>query len=516
MKAYAVLSGGGVKGAALAGCLAAAEGRDIQWVGCAGTSAGALVAALASVGFRGAEIAERFKTDLHPRALIEDRGAQLDQLVRLRRRVRPLVSGNLVNRGRALLSLSRNAVLRAIGTYYGVYDGTFLERAIRSMLESGPLVAGKRSETFQDLIGASCPPLKVVASNITASRAVVFPDDEQMPVASAVRASMGYPFVYRPMRTARDELFVDGGVASNLPCFVFAKEHELTRHPILAFGLVAAPAAASPKYDALSYAEELLDTALAASDQLFVEIVPGVHYIQVPVPAGIGTFNIDVSSADIQAMFNAGYVAANHFFNTYEPLRRAAVAGHKLQLQLQNVYGDPKLFQPALWGLQQMIEQRTKAREVRVHLMLPTGRADRSRIVVYHFGFRAEDNDRDLELEEFGGCTGEANKNRVPAIADLVDAQKSYPRRWGMTQSQQARVAADRKSMLSVPLFRESASAPRDTWPVAGILSVDSSTPLAATGWVQEGAPSSNGPAVTTDVIDIVTGWATVCARLLR
>jgi NTE family protein len=514
MKAYAVLSGGGVKGAALAGCLAAAEERDIEWVGCAGTSAGALVAALASVGFRGAAIAEKLKTDLHPRALIDDRGAQLDEVVKLRTQVRPLVTGNLIDRARALLALSRNAVLKSIGTDYGVYDGAFLEQAVGAMIRTGPLVAGKPSAAFQDLMTAACPQLKVVASNITTNRAVVFPDDAQMTVASAVRVSMGYPFVYRPMKTGQNELLVDGGVASNLPCFVFAREHELTRHPIFAFGLVSAPAKASDTYDAMNYAEELLDTALAASDQLFVEIVPGVHYIRVPVPAGIGTFNIDVRSGDIDAMFNAGYVAATQFFNAYEPLRRAAVAGHKLQLQLQNVYGDPKLFQPALWGLQQMIQQLTRARQVRVHIMLPTGRADRSRIVAYHFGFRPEDNDRDLELEEFAGCTGEANKNRLPAIADLVDAQDSYPR-WGMTQPQQARVAPDRKSMLSVPIFRDSQTAPREAWPVVGTLSLDSSTPLPETAWIQQlGAESV--PAVATEVIEIVTAWARVFARLLR
>ncbi len=513
MKAYAVLSGGGVKGAALAGCLAAAGERDIEWVGCAGTSAGALIAALASVGFGGAAIGEKLKTDLHPRALVDDRGAQLDEVVKLRAQVRPLVTGNLFDRGRALVALSRNAVLKAIGTDYGVYDGAYLEKAVGAMIRTGPLVAGKPSDTFQDLIAAACPQLKVVASNISTNRAVVFPDDAQMAVASAVRVSMGYPFVYRPMKTDQNQLLVDGGVASNLPCFVFAREHELTRHPIFAFGLVSAPAAAPDNYDALNYAEELLDTALAASDQLFVEIVPGVHYIRVPVPAGIGTFNIDVRSGDIDAMFNAGYVAATQFFNAYEPLRRAAVAGHKLQLQLQNVYGDPKLFQPALWGLQQMIQQRTQAQEVRVHLMLPTGRADRSRIVVYHFGFRPEDNDRDLELEEFAGCTGEANKNRLPAIADLVDAHQNYPR-WGMAQPQQARVAPDRKSMLSVPVFRDSQSAPREAWPVVGILSVDSSTPLPETGWVQA-LGVERAPAVTTEVIDILTTFARVCARLL-
>jgi NTE family protein len=182
MKAYVVLSGGGVKGAALAGCLAAAEGRGIEWAGCAGTSAGALVAALASVGFGGQVISDKLKTDLNPRAMIEDQGTQLDELMKLRAKVRPLVSGNFASRGTALFSLSRSALLNSIGTHFGVYDGAYLEQAISSIVRTGPRVAGRPSETFEDLSNAGCPPLKVVASNVAAARAVVIPDDLQMGV----------------------------------------------------------------------------------------------------------------------------------------------------------------------------------------------------------------------------------------------------------------------------------------------------------------------------------------------
>lgn len=51
MKAYAILDGGGVKGAALAGALAAAEHNGIEFAGFGGTSAGAIVALLACVGY---------------------------------------------------------------------------------------------------------------------------------------------------------------------------------------------------------------------------------------------------------------------------------------------------------------------------------------------------------------------------------------------------------------------------------------------------------------------------------
>jgi len=50
MKAYAILDGGGIKGAALAGCLAAAEELRIEFAGYGRTSAGCIVALLASLG----------------------------------------------------------------------------------------------------------------------------------------------------------------------------------------------------------------------------------------------------------------------------------------------------------------------------------------------------------------------------------------------------------------------------------------------------------------------------------
>src|SRR6266508_3278438 len=55
-RAYAILAGGGVKGVALVGCLAAAQEFGFKFEGYAGTSAGSIVSLLASVGYTGAEI----------------------------------------------------------------------------------------------------------------------------------------------------------------------------------------------------------------------------------------------------------------------------------------------------------------------------------------------------------------------------------------------------------------------------------------------------------------------------
>ena len=56
LRADAVFEGGGVKGIGLVGAVAVAEERGYQWVNIAGTSAGAIVAALLAVGYSVAEI----------------------------------------------------------------------------------------------------------------------------------------------------------------------------------------------------------------------------------------------------------------------------------------------------------------------------------------------------------------------------------------------------------------------------------------------------------------------------
>ena len=56
--ADAVFEGGGVKGIGLVGAVAVAEEKGYQWVNVAGTSAGAIVAALVAAGYTAAEMKE--------------------------------------------------------------------------------------------------------------------------------------------------------------------------------------------------------------------------------------------------------------------------------------------------------------------------------------------------------------------------------------------------------------------------------------------------------------------------
>ena len=73
LKAFGIFEGGGAKGLAHVGALRALEEKNVDFVGIAGTSAGAIVAALVGVGYRSHQMFnphsdERigvFDTDLH-------------------------------------------------------------------------------------------------------------------------------------------------------------------------------------------------------------------------------------------------------------------------------------------------------------------------------------------------------------------------------------------------------------------------------------------------------------------
>jgi hypothetical protein len=307
----------------------------------------------------------------------------------------------------------------------------------------------------------------------------------------------------------------DGGLSSNLPTFLFASEHELTQYPILAFDLVANPEKHGGSL--VQLLGDVLGTALEAADEIIHNLGPGVVRISIPVPATISTLKFDLTPQEIDELFSAGLNATSQFLGAWPRMRLARKAGEAIQRQLWTIYGDRKLFAAPLFAVANMIESRTAARNVRSHVMLNTGRSTNSRIVTYAYGFRSDDGDADLELEEFGGCSGRAIKDKKPMVADLLDAKSSFAEHWGMTAIQQGKVANDRKSMMSFPILalsRDESIRP-EALPVIGVLSVDSSTALEETGWFQQNAPPHEGR-LHGDVLDIMKSWSDVISKLLR
>lgn len=520
MKAYVILDGGGVKGAALAGCLAAAEDQGVEIIGYAGTSAGAIVATLAVVGYSGREILELMKTTAHPKSVLDDSGSLLVQARHLGEHCIKTVNcdKSTILKAISLWGVHKQQPFQLLLRETGLYRGQKLREVLIHLITTRQPSLGKTGDvTFADLQNAGCHPLKIVASDLSNRKAAVFSSNDTqygMSVIEAVRASSCYPYLFQPVQLADGRRLADGGLSSNLPMFLFAEEHRLTQHPILAFDLVSQRCERDHTF--MTYSNDLLAAALEASDDLMVDLVPGVERIPVPVPPEIGTLKFDLSDAEVDALFDRGYDETVAFLRGYSRFQNTKRAGEEVQKQLWAVHGDRKLFEPVLWALASMVQARTNAKEVRSQIMLPTGRPGGSRIVTYCYGFRDTDADSDLELEEFAGCTGRCLRRRRPTVADLEAAKTKFAD-WGLSKSTQAKVATDRRAMLSVPIWAwcENVQAlDPDRHPIIGILSVDSSSPLADTGWLQidqHGEANING-----DLSNVMTEWAYVVSKLLN
>ncbi len=521
MQAYGVFAGGGVKGAALAGCLAAAQNLKIEFVGYAGTSAGSMIAALACVGYKGEDIRDLMKTTaaFHPLKFLDDRGEELKIVQDMTAKIFEIISSSkgLFRKGVNLWWSSTNQeeqlILQKLLAGLGLYGGNSLRDSLLKLMQeklTRVTLQDPNDVKFSDLVSANLPPLKILASDFISRRGTIFSKDDNAystSVIQAVRASASYPFVFKPHL---DQL-VDGGLSSNLPVSLFAREQLETRHPILAFDLTTEQPGPNPK-GFLPFCKVLLDTALESSDSLILDLIPGVEHIQVPIPSGIDTLKFDLTDAEVGSLYDRGYrVTTDYFTKKFKRWAIAMEAGEDIRKQLWTIYGEPKLYQPVLWAVAKMVEENSAAKTLRSSIMLPTGRPNRSRIVTYTYGFQQGHTDAFLELNEYGGCSGRALKQRAPVVADLEDAKTTFNPKWEMTEDQQTLVAQDRKAMISCPIFAAAKhkATPVQDLPVIGILSIDSSTPLSNTDWV-------TNDSINDTVYKALTSWADIISKILH
>jgi NTE family protein len=486
MKAYAILAGGGVKGAALAGCLQAAEELHIDFVGYGGTSAGSIVALLAALGYSGHELLQMMVEEVDFAHFLDDGGQQLSRIGKLVRRLERTSSWRLPL---ALLGAWRREgkLWRQLREHLGLYRAAPLRRFLRGAISrKRPDLSDRFDITFQDLRSHGGKLLKVVASDVAGAKPVVFPDAVHLgsnsSVLDAIRASMSYPFVFEPV-IVDGRYLVDGGLSSNLPVFLFDSEQQQDGLPVVAFDLVAQSKPFQPtEYGVVEYCRDLLTTAVESGDALLRQLTRRLYHVRVPIPSEIHALDFGVSKERRYELWRCGHSETHAFFRQTIPHWLAAQDEIE---RLQALYADPKLIHQVLEVFVHDLAQKTHARQLRAQIMLPTARGTRQ--VVYQYGMDG-DPDNDLELAMDGGCTGRAWASRKPQVADLEKAQRDFVA-WNLTAGQQAKVRRDRKAMLCVPMFdlgRASNTSHPSEMSVVGTLSLDSATRLADTGWLED------------------------------
>ena len=306
-----VLEGGGVKGAGLAGAVhVLSERYDFHRI--AGTSAGAIVAALVAAGLGDRLETLTIDTDF---ADFLDEGA-------LGRLFGPLGSG--------LDLLARE----------GIHRGRTLHRWIHDTL------AGAGVSTWGDLrlpgTTASTPiehryRLVVIVSDVSRGRMLRLPWDyerllgtspDDMSVADAVRASASIPFFFRPWRLPVDPsltdgrseiVLTDGGMLSNYPIDLFDDEPD---HPTIGIKLSARlPMSAQAWHDAddpLSLARALVATMTNAHDQMHVDRPSVVSRTVFVETSGVRSTDFRLSPAVKRGLFDNGVAAASKFLGTWD------------------------------------------------------------------------------------------------------------------------------------------------------------------------------------------------------
>lgn len=158
-------------------------------------------------------------------------------------------------------------------THLGLYNSDKLREWLDVKL-SQLLPCRNSPIKFKDLI----IPVHVVASDIKTKKIEVFGQAESpnMDVSLAVQYSCNIPIFFQPI----DLRFVDGGMLSNLPSFIFSKDTTKYFNKVLAFSLESDEESA--EIDSIfNYGKALLDTIIDGNLELQLSLQENVHIIKI-------------------------------------------------------------------------------------------------------------------------------------------------------------------------------------------------------------------------------------------
>lgn len=513
---FAIFEGGGAKGVAHVGAVAACERNDIYFVGVAGASAGALAASLVAIGFSADELLDPTQSGAN---ILAKRGMSpislLGQTDWLELNThRHTVEQIFAKKGFVAKACAALPKIPSVWRYASVKwadKGLMTTASVREFLNT--LLYEKVVElrdamglqgpihpvvTFADIdhsrFGGRVIPLKIIGTNVSTRELWVFDKDmtPDVEVALAVSASIAIPGAFKPVEIAVEGTtmrFVDGGVVSNLPIWVFNNEKlaferanpSLGPVPIVGFTLrEKQPAPSTASVEALTETEQVtaspdsmfaylgsvVQTSLSGSQAVTQRFVQDLTVA--PLHTSLTLLKFDANEAEILNAYHDGFRCAD------VELRHALIERPRLvQEQLARIHqivrqGVLKLIPPA--------ERRRKWR-LRVSVVERFG-LDTFRVTFGHN--MDEDADDRLLLDDRGRGAPAAYKTKAVRLID-VGAAWSQPQADYMTKYERALVPTSMQSILCVPIFPNTAAwqVPAEQKPTpCGVLSIDCSRSL--------------------------------------
>ncbi len=193
-----MLSGGGAAGLAHIGVLKALEENGIPIDYITGTSAGALVGGLYAAGYSPEEI----------EALVKSEKFQLMAQGKIESRYVFYFKQPPPNPSMISVRLSKDSILQT-SLPTNLVSPALMDFEMMSVLSGATALA---KNNFDSLF----VPFRCIASDIMDKKSVVF---KQGQLHEAIRASMSYPFYFKPLRV-NGKLLFDGGLYNNFPAGV--------------------------------------------------------------------------------------------------------------------------------------------------------------------------------------------------------------------------------------------------------------------------------------------------------
>ena len=283
-----VFAGGGCRAAAHVGAFEAAVEAGINFSEVAGTSAGSIIAALVGAGASPEFLHCHCGKLAFPNLLCKPTGTSVE----------PGLLGRIL---KLIPFLNRNFIGR-IAMYGGAYSSTSIEEWVDERI-SELLPNAPRPVKFNALL----LPTTIVATDLAGGRPKVWsttitPDES---VALAVRCSCSIPLFFEPVAVGNSR-FVDGGLLSNLPAFVFAEScsSDSLGGRVLAFSLQddSKPPA---KWGHIELLRSLVGTIVGGATQLQKSMQLGINVISIPT-GDVRATDFNITAEQINGLINSG------------------------------------------------------------------------------------------------------------------------------------------------------------------------------------------------------------------
>ncbi len=334
--ADAIFEGGGVRGIAFLGALRCCHDLGLRWKKLAGTSAGAITAAL---------LAADVNIDWLEKIL-----GELDYMQFLTRKTSPLIlNGDPRNDLQLPLQMIASLI---VARQLGQYSSDPFRDWVGQVLNQNQVT------TFADLRRMNRDRmLKVVVSDISHGEMLVLPDDlnpnfavsdteresrqkilqmfnidhhEDFNIAEAVRLSMSIPLFFEPGKLG-DRVIVDGGILSNFPLWIYdisARFSVPPRYPTFGFRLLdRSQNQEQPIRGPLDVFGATFRTMMKARDSYHMRDIDRGRVINIDVTdANVTPTQFNIRDAAKIKLYQLGYEQTKAFFlrrwNWLDHLRR--------------------------------------------------------------------------------------------------------------------------------------------------------------------------------------------------